>query len=171
MNIKIYKNKKGIAPLFSGILILLISIIFMGIIITFAIQYFNNLEDLQKYKNNKNNLALINELVIDLKESSVGTSKKIFFDPTNTITFDSETDFVIIEQEIKNQRIYDNQKSNYKIGNLNIKKKYNMFEFTLDLNGIVDINNTINLTPAKQTISFTVVDDRNLTSIQILREK
>lgn len=72
----LFKNQKGIASMFTGILIFIIGIMFMGIMIAFIVGYFNSLEDMQIYKNNKNTLTIINNILIDLKTAETESIKR-----------------------------------------------------------------------------------------------
>jgi len=156
--------------MFTGILIFIIGIMFLGIIIAFLVTYFNSLEDMQIYKNNKNTLTIINEILIDLKTAETGSYKKINLDPTNVVIFDNVNNTITIEQEIRNQRFYEKQKDYINFGNLNISKKENMILFTLNLNEIVKLNNFLELMPAKQEISFEMISkENNIPTIDVNR--
>ncbi|MCK9293109.1 MAG: hypothetical protein WCY27_02860 [archaeon] len=166
----LFKNQKGIASMFTGILIFIIGIMFMGIMIAFIVGYFNSLEDMQIYKNNKNTLTIINNILIDLKTAETGSYKKINIEPTNVITFDNINNVVIIEQEIRNQRFYEKQKEYINFGNLNISKKENMIVFTLNLETNIKLNNFVEILPAKQEISFEVfLKENDVTNINVER--
>ena len=153
----------------SGILTLLISIIFMGIIITFSTQYFNTLDDLQTFKNNKNNLSVINDVLSELKNASEGSYRTIYLEPSDTITINQTTNKITIKQRVKNLRFYEKQKDYLNYGSLDINKQRNNFIFTLDLNGIIDFNNTVNLMETKQNISFLIVNDQGIPTIKTQR--
>jgi hypothetical protein len=154
----IRKNEKGLAPMFSGILIIFISVVFLGIIIAFTIGYFNTLEDQQKYNNNKIILTTLNTTLTDLKESSVGTYKKIDISNDDIINIDQDTRTIIIEQEITNNQMYNRTKDTLSYGNLTITKTQNKFVYTLSLTGIVDFNSSIIILPGNHTLSLNVVD-------------
>ncbi|MDD3178354.1 MAG: chitobiase/beta-hexosaminidase C-terminal domain-containing protein [Candidatus ainarchaeum sp.] len=153
------KNKAGIIPLVTGVIITLISIIIAGIIISFASDYFGSLEDIQNYNNNKNNLEYINNVLNDLSSKGEGSYKLIDLDPTNIITFNQTENNITITQIVKNNNFYKKQDENKQIGNLNISKENMKLIFTLDLNNIVDLNNSIDITSTRQKVKFEVADD------------
>jgi len=157
----IKRKEKGLAPMFSGILIILMGVIFMSIIIAFAINYFGTLEDQQKYNNNKIILSTINETLMDFQEKEIGSYVQLEISPDNEIIFDANTKTITIIQEITNNQIYEKTKENISYGNLTITKKQNAFEYVLDLNGIVDLNNNLVIIPGTHSIDFNYVSQEN----------
>lgn len=149
--------------MFSGIMIILISIIFMGIIITFAINYFDTLENQQKYNNNKVILSTINDILINFQETDIGSYKQLDISNDDEIVFDQNTKTIKITQEITNSQVYENTKENLSYGNLTITKKQNTFEYVLDLNGIIDLNNNLVILPGTHTIDFNFINEINNT--------
>jgi hypothetical protein len=169
---KIKKNKKGVAPIISGVAITAIAVMFMMIIINFAIPYFNTLQDLTKYKNNKANLLLINNTLEDLKIADINSYKKIYLHPNNEISIDSNNNKIIIKQEIKNFDFYSDFKDNQNYGNLNISKEKNNFVYRLNIEN-VELYNNINLANNRLQIKLKVVDYNELSNkavIEIRRE-
>lgn len=164
MNLK--KNKKGAIPLITGVVITLISVIIAGMIISFAINYFGSVEDLQNYNNNKSNLEYINSVLNDLSGKGEGSYKLIDLEPTDIITFNQTENTVTIIQNVENNNFYKKQDSNKQIGNLNISKENMKLIFTLDLNEVTDLNNSIDITSTRQRIKFEVADDSS-TSFKI----
>jgi len=161
-------NKKGIAPMFSGIFIIFISVIFMSIIIMFAIDYFNTLEDQQNYYNNQVTLTQINDIMVYLKTTDIGTNYITSIQNKNPIIFSSELNTVTIEQEIKNPGMYTKNKASMDYGNLNVRKVSNQFIYTLDLDGIVDMNSDIVINPGNHIIDLNVTNEvNNLPVIEI----
>jgi FlaG/FlaF family flagellin (archaellin) len=160
MKIIIKKNKfkkKAVTPLITGVVITLIMVIFASIIISFVIPYFNTIEDLTKFRNNKQTLLAIDDILEDLKFSDINSYKEIYIHPNNDIFFSSDNSNVVIEQQITNYEYYSKFKENLDYGNLNISKENNKLIYTLSLLNI-DINQTINLNANKQKIRFKVVD-------------
>ncbi len=149
--------------MFSGIMIILMSIIFMGIIITFAINYFDTLENQQKYNNNKVILSTINDILINFQETDIGSYKQLDISNDDEIIFDANTKTITIIQEVTNSQIYENTKDNLIYGNLTITKKQNTFEYVLDLNGIIDLNNNLVILPGMHTIDFNFINEINNT--------
>jgi len=154
-------NQKGIAPMFSGIFIIFISVLFMGIIIMFSIDYFNILEDQQNYYNNQTTLTHINDTLTYLKTTSKGTNSAIRIQNDNDLIFSSTQNSVTIEQDIKNPSIYTKSKTERDYGNLNIRKTTSQFIYTLDLNGIVDLNNDIVINSGTHQIDLNIIDEEN----------
>ena len=155
------KTKKGMVPIFSGIIIILMSIILLGIIIEFGVGYFNTLEDQQIYNNNKVVLTTINNLLTNIKTSSIGTDMVIELRTDNPLLFDEENNSVIIEQDIRNDNLYTKTKDDLNYGNLNISKNKNKFIYTLDLNAMIDLNNSLNLNTGAHFIDFNIIGEIN----------
>jgi len=164
-------NRKGIAPMFSGIFIIFIGVLFMGIIIMFAIDYFNILEDQQSYYNNQTTLTQINDTLLYLKTTSIGTNYITTIQNNNEIIFNSTQNSVTIEQDIKNPGAYTKSKVDRDYGNLNIRKTSSQFIYTLDLNGIVDLNNDVVVNLGNHTIDLNVVGEENNIPIIEIRYK
>jgi len=156
-----YMNKKGIAPMFSGIFIIFMSVIFMGIIVMFAIDYFNTLEDQQSYNNNQITLTQINDIFVYLKTTNIGTNYITSIQNKSPINFNSELDVVTIEQDIKNPGMYTKSKATIDYGNLNVRKTSSQFIYTLDLNGIVDLNSNLIINSGNHIIDINVVGEEN----------
>lgn len=154
-------KNKAVVSLFSGIAILFVSIIFLGIFTYFATSYFGSLEDGQIMKTNKNNLSLINDLILELKDSGVGSYKEVVMNPNNPILIDSVTNTISIRQEIKNQKSIDKIKNEVNVGNLNIIKHETSLVYTLDYNNIVIFYDSYDIMPSSQKIKFSVVDTNN----------
>jgi len=150
-------KKKAVTPIITGVVITLIAVIFMGIIISFVIPYFNTIEDLTKFRNNKQTLLAIDDILEDLKFSDVNSYKEIYIHPNNKIKFNSNNSNIIIEQYISNNDYYNNFKNNLNYGNLNISKENNKLIYTLNLENI-DLNQNFELMPSKQKIKFKVID-------------
>jgi hypothetical protein len=150
-------NRKGAAPIISGILVLLMSIIFLGIIIGFTIPYFNTLTDLQKFNNNKKNISMINNIFSELRTADDGSYISFYIDPSDDIIFNDENNTITIKQDIKNYNYFEKRKDDLDYGNLNISKEKTLFVLTLDVNDIADINNSITLSKNKQEIKFEVL--------------
>jgi|GEM_PF-2240703 len=155
MKLKTIK-RKGAAPLISGIMVLLMSIIFLGIIIGFIIPYFNTLTDLQKFNNNKKSIALVDNVLSELRTADEGSYISIYIDPSDDITID-ENDTITIKQDIKNYNYFEDRKDDLNYGNLNISKEKTMFVLALDVSDIADINNSIILSKNKQEVKFEVL--------------
>jgi hypothetical protein len=153
-------KKKAAVSLFSGIAIIFISIIFLGIFIYFATNYFGSLEDGQRMKQNQNNLSLINDAIIELKNSSIGSFKEITINPYDSITINQD-DTITIVQQIKNKRSIENLKEEFDIGNLKITKQERSITYILDYNNIVSFNNVFDIMPSSQKLRFKVIDIEN----------
>lgn len=153
-------NKKAAVSLFSGIAIIFISIVFLGIFIYFANAYFGSLEDGQRMKQNQNNLSLLNDSILELKNSAIGSYKEITIDPNDPITINLD-DTITIVQQIKNKRSIENLKEEFDIGNLKITKQERSIIYTLDFNNIVSFNNVLDIMPSSQKLRFRVIDIEN----------
>lgn len=137
-------------------MVLLMSIIFLGIIIGFIIPYFNTLTDLQKFNNNKKSIALVDNVLSELRTADEGSYISIYIDPSDDITID-ENDTITIKQDIKNYNYFEDRKDDLNYGNLNISKEKTMFVLALDVSDIADINNSIILSKNKQEVKFEVL--------------
>ena len=163
------KKQKAVSPLISGVLIIFISIAVAGIIIIFSNAYFGSLGDIQKYKNNKQNLEVMNNILNNLKTQNIGSYKLLNISPTNQIHFDKSKNNITITQKIKNISFLENQKDSISYGNINIKKSMDSLIFTLSLNN-VDLNNNYDATTTAQQINFNVIaTNNNVPNIRITR--
>ncbi len=155
------RDKKGAVSLFTGIAVLFVSIIFLGIFTYFAMGYFGGLEDSQRMKNNRNSLSLINDILLEIKNSSSESYKTINLDTTDPITIDHNTSKITLVQEIKNQKSIEKLKTDTKIGALTINKKETSLVYTLDYNGQILFFKTIDIMPVKQKIIFEKINEVN----------
>lgn len=163
-------TKKGAAPLFTGMLVLVLSIAVMITIVAFIVPYFNTLEDSINFKNNKENLLAINNTLLSLKDNYIGTTKEISIYSNNEIEFNKEKKKIIIKQNLNNPETYEKTPKEQIFNNLVITKKNNELVFELDLNNIVEINESFIITAkARQKINFEIIDYDQIPSIQITR--
>jgi hypothetical protein len=163
-------NQKGVTSLFSGIAILFVSIIFLGIFIYFAMNYFGTLEDSQRMKNNRDNLAYINDILTDLKDSEVGSYKEVYLDLSDPITVDNNSSNLYLRQEIKNKRSIENLKTQSQIGSLIINRQETSLLYNIDYNNNILFYNYIDIMPGLEELRFSVVDkNNNIPIIEIQR--
>lgn len=154
-------NKKGAAPIVTGVLILVLSVFVMIIILGFAMPFFNNLDDSLRYNSNKRNILTINEQILNIKENSTHTETNLTMFPADDIIFDAETDSIIIKQKIKNEQYNIKEAQEQIYNNLNIRKINNEIVFNLNLSGIVDLNQSIILNNSRQLLKITIGDNSN----------
>jgi hypothetical protein len=140
----------------------------MGIIVMFAISYFDTLEDQQNYYNNQVTLTQINDTIVYLKTTDIGTNYILSIQNKSQISFNSEENTVTIEQDIKNPGLYSENKVTIDYGNLNVRKTPSQFIYTLDLNYIVDLNNDVVINSGNHIIDLSVVGyENNLPLIEV----
>lgn len=150
-------NKKGATTLFTGIMILLLSVIVMIIIIGLITPYFNNIKDAITFKNNKELLLTINEQLMALKDADINSNIYITINPNTDVELDSNNNQIIIRQEINNNNDMREQIYN----NLTITKKNNYILFILDLSGIVNLEHSVIFNQSRQIIKVEVTDINN----------
>lgn len=164
-------TKKGAAPLFTGMMILVLSVLVMITIIAFVVPYFNTLSDSVRYKNNKENILTINETLLSLNNYSLGTYKEISLYPTDEIEFLSNENKIIIKQNINNSNRFAKTPTEQRLNNLLIKKENNQIIFELDLNNIVTIEDSFIVNKdSRQKIKFEITEIiNNIPKISITR--
>lgn len=146
-------NQKGANTIFTGIMILVLSVFVMIIVIGLVTPYFNNLNDGIKFKNNKETILSLNEQLLNLKDKETGSIIEININPVSNLEIDHINNKIIITQEINNPQ------NNFKeqiYNNLTITKENNAFLFVLDLNGIVTLDKSIILSQSRQKLKFEV---------------
>jgi hypothetical protein len=165
------KTKKGAAPLFTGMMILVLSFLLMITIVAFIVPYFNTLSDSINYKNNKENILEINNLLLSLKNNYIGTTKEISIYSNDDIEFNKEQNKIIIKQNIKNQEANTKKLNEQIFNNLVIKKENNLIIFELDLNNIITLEESFVVNSTNQKLTFEIIDFiDNIPKIEISRK-
>jgi uncharacterized repeat protein (TIGR02543 family) len=163
--------KKSAVSLFSGIAILFVSIIFLGIFIYFAMNYFGSLEDTQKMKNNRDALSLINNTLLELKDLGVGSYKEITIDVTDMIIIDHVENKIKITQRMNNPKSIDRLKDEFTLGSLKISKELDSLVYFIDYQDTLSFNNSLSLL-LEDKIRFKIIDvNNNKPLISIVRTK
>lgn len=165
------KKKKGAISLFTGIAVLFVSIVFLGIFIYFSMNYYGSLEDSQRMRNNKDNLAIISGALDEISRSGVGSFKEININPTDAITIDHIESNITITQEIRNQRNLENLRDTSNIGNLEIIKQESSILYVLDYNGLIIFSETINIMDSLQRISFEKTNEIDGVSVILIKNQ
>ncbi|MFH0905992.1 MAG: hypothetical protein V1824_01485 [archaeon] len=147
-------NKSAVLPLFNAIIIFVMAIIFIGILLSFAISYFNNLTDLKKMEINKNNLLTIYNSIYDIKSKEAGSYENIYLDAIDFIEIDSNDNTLIIKQKINNELL--NKIREETTNSISISKENNEIVFNLDINSICDINRSYVLGLGKQELKIEI---------------
>jgi len=165
------KKEKGAVSLFTGIAVLFVSIIFLGIFIYFSMNYFGNLEDSQRIKNNRDNLAIISGVLEEIKDGGIGSYKKANINPTDAIIIDHIENTITIRQEIKNSRSLENLKDVSNIGNLEITRQENSILYTLDYNGVINFSESASIMTNMQEITFEKVNEIDGISVVFIKNQ
>lgn len=148
--------KKAAVSLFTGVLVFLISIVFVGIFTYFAIQYFGGIEDIQKIKANRNNLAKINETINELRKLEVGSYKVIELYSAEQINFEKES--VNIEQKVKNIKSIERMKKEINIASLKIEKREDILYFSLGYEDSVEFQDNFYVSTDYDKIKLEIVN-------------
>ncbi len=148
-------NSKGANVVFTNIMIILLSVVAMTVIIALVAPYFTALKEQANFKQNKENLLLINQELVDLKNFDINTIKDLEIDIADEITFDATANTVTIKQKISNNSFKDFKDTN--IGNLTIVKGNGLMTFTLYLDGIVTLDASIVIN-SNVTLKLQIVD-------------
>jgi hypothetical protein len=148
-------NSKGANVVFTNIMIILLSVVAMTVIIALVAPYFTALKEQANFKQNKENLLLINQELVDLKNFDINTIKDLEIDVADEITFDATANTVTIKQKISNNSFKDFKDTN--IGNLTIVKGNGLMTFTLYLDGIVTLDASIVIN-SNVTLKLQIVD-------------
>lgn len=163
-------TKKGAAPLFTGMMVFVLSVLLMITVVAFIVPYFNTLKDSIDFKNNKENLLAINNTLIVLKDNYIGSKKQISVYSNNDIEFNKEKNKIIIKQNLNNQETYQKTPNEQIFNNLVIKKENNELVFELDLTEIVDLNESFIINAkTRQKINFEIIEYDQIPKIEISR--
>ena len=163
-------TKKGAAPLFTGMMVFVLSVLLMITVVAFIVPYFNTLKDSIDFKNNKENLLAINNTLLELKDNYIGSKKQISVYSNNDIEFNKEKKKIIIKQNLNNQETYQKTPNEQIFNNLVIKKENNELVFELDLTEIVDLNESFIINAkTRQKINFEIIEYDQIPKIEISR--
>jgi hypothetical protein len=159
-------KKKGMSALFSGMVILILSLAFMFVVVSFVIPYFQTIQDMKIQNNSVEHLRLINSTINEIKDYEIDSYKILNVSPLSNIYIDAEKKEIFVEQYINNKQFYDSYREGT-IGNIQVKKERQHFIYVLDIEDI-DIDVDVVISTGKQELIFMVVDydDRPLITIR-----
>lgn len=149
-------KKKGMSALFSAMVILILSLAFMFVVVSFVIPYFQTIQDVKIQNNSVEHLRLINKTINEIKIHDINSYKVLNVNPLSNIYIDTENKKIFIEQYINNRQFYESYREE-NIGNIQIIKERQHFIYILDLDDI-DIDVDFVVSPGKQELIFMVVD-------------
>ncbi len=170
-------NSKGSSVIFTSIMILLLSIVAMVVIIGFVAPYVSSLKEQIHYRQNKENIFLLNKEFVELRNYDINSYKNINIDAIDEIIFDKDLDTITIKQKISSNSFSNFKDSNY--GNVAIVKENGFLVFTSYLSGIIDLNESL-IVNSKATLevklqsiidgisSLSIIQIRGAVSVSIL---
>ena len=157
------KTKKGATSLVTGILILVLSVVVMISILALVSPFFNNLTDSLNYRKNKENLFYINQQFLELKGLTNNSFIYLNIKTDHEINFDAITNTITIIQPLKNE---SKEFKEQIFENITITKKNTDIEYKLNLNGIIDLNESL-IVNNNQKLKLIISENTNIPIINI----
>ncbi len=155
--VKKKNTQKGLSPLFSGMVILILSLSFLYIIMQFLVPYFQTIQDTKIQNNSIDSLKQINKTISEIKEHDINSYKIINLDSLKEIVVDSNQNKIIVEQFINNKQLYESYREDF-IGNVSVTKENQYFIYSLDFENI-DVNYDVVIPYGRQRVIFMVIDE------------